>query len=222
DDFILAPENQGAGGERMYQALDAINRLWRGEPYRGCNGRGDEIEVRLFPRPCQAELPVWITILRDPASFVEAGRRGFGVLTNLIGQSLAELTVNIAAYRKAPVAAGHDAQGRVVLLLHTSLDDDAERARHDAYVPFRRYLESAAGLFPSFVAGRGSRDQITLVENERDSVIRAAYARYVESCSLIGSPATAAGTMRQLAAIGVDEVAAFVDFGAPHSALQGT
>ena len=223
DDFILAPENHAESRQRMYESLDAINRLWRGKTYRGRNGRGNEIEIKLFPRPTQRELPVWISILRDPASFVEAGRRGFGVLTNLIAQSVPELTANIAAYREARAAAGHDAAGgRVVLLLHTYLDDDAERGRREAFVPFRRYLDSAAGLFPSFLQGRGRGDEITAIEGDREALIRAAYARYVEDGSLIGSAETAAGTMRRLAAVGVDEVAAFVDFGAPQMALERT
>lgn len=222
DDFILAPENHADSRARMYDALDAIRTLWRGGPYRGRNGRGVVAEVTLFPRPCQPELPVWITVLRDPASFVEAGRRGFGVLTNLIAQSPAELAANIAAYRKARQAAGHAAPGQVVLLLHTYLDDDAARARQDASAPFRDYLESAAGLFPSFVAGRSDAERFNTSSVERDAIIRAAYARYVENCSLIGSVETAAATMQQLGAIGVDEVAAFIDFGVPQAALERT
>jgi natural product biosynthesis luciferase-like monooxygenase protein/amino acid adenylation domain-containing protein len=222
DDFILAPENHADSRTRMYEALDAIRSLWRGGTYRGRNGRGAEVEVTLFPRPCQTELPVWIAVLRDPASFVEAGRRGFGVLTNLIAQTPSELAANIAAYRQARQAAGHAADGHVAVLLHTYLDDDAARARQDASAPFRHYLESAAGLFPSFVASRGGAAPLSISTAEREAVIRAAYARYVENCALIGSVETAAATMRQLGAIGVDEVAAFVDFGMPHAALERT
>ena len=223
DDFILAPENHAERRTRMYEALDVVQTLWRGGAYRGRNGRGVEVEVTLFPRPSQPDLPVWITVLRDPASFVEAGRRGFGVLTNLIAQSPSELAANIAAYREARQAAGYAAHGgHVVLLLHTYLDDDAARARQDASVPFRHYLERAAGLFPSFVASRRGSAQIDTPPGEREAVIRAAYARYVENCSLIGSVETAAATMRQLCAIGVDEIAAFIDFGVPQAALEHT
>jgi natural product biosynthesis luciferase-like monooxygenase protein/amino acid adenylation domain-containing protein len=222
DDFILAPENHADSRARMYEALDAVRSLWRGGAYRGRNGAGAEVEITLFPRPCQPELPVWITVLRDPASFVEAGRRGFGVLTNLIAQSPAELAANIAAYRQARQVAGHATPGHVVLLLHTHLDDDAARARQDASGPFRHYLESAAGLFPSFVASGGGAARSNTSSAEREAVIRAAYARYVENCSLIGSVETAAATMRQLATAGVDEIAAFIDFGMPQAALERT
>jgi len=223
DDFILAPDNHADSRRHMYASLDTIGGLWRGESHRGRNGSGDEIEIKLFPRPTQRELPVWITVLRDPASFVESGRRGYGVLTNLIAQTIPELTANIAAYRAARAAAGHDAAGgRVVLLLHTYLDDDAGRARHDAFVPFRRYLDSAAGLFPSFVQGRGQPDEIAAVAGDREALIRAAYARYVEDSSLIGSADTAAATLRRLGDAGVDEIAAFIDFGAPQAALERT
>lgn len=49
-----------------------------------------------------------------------------------------------------------------------------------------------------------------------------AYERYVQSSALIGTPESCAPILDKLQAIGVDEIACFIDFGiAPEGVLQG-
>ena len=48
-----------------------------------------------------------------------------------------------------------------------------------------------------------------------------AYERYVQTSALIGTPASCAPILDKLQAIGVDEIACFIDFGiAPEGVLQ--
>jgi alkanesulfonate monooxygenase SsuD/methylene tetrahydromethanopterin reductase-like flavin-dependent oxidoreductase (luciferase family) len=75
----------------VWDRLEAIQRLWRGEPYAGTNGHGVAIEVPLLPRPVQRELPIWITSAGSIRTMTDAGAAGFGLLTHLLGQDYDDL-----------------------------------------------------------------------------------------------------------------------------------
>lgn len=40
-------------------AVETVRRLWRGEAVRVPDGEGRPVDVRILPRPIQAELPLW-------------------------------------------------------------------------------------------------------------------------------------------------------------------
>ena len=46
---------------RHSREIETVRRLWRGEAVAAPGGVGQEVRVRLYPRPVQPELPVWIT-----------------------------------------------------------------------------------------------------------------------------------------------------------------
>ena len=62
DDFILAPEHYASRHEHMIRQIDIVRRLWKGEKVPFKNGLGKAIEIGIYPRPVQDELPVWITV----------------------------------------------------------------------------------------------------------------------------------------------------------------
>ena len=224
NDFVLAPGSFGTHRERMFEQLRVVQALWRGEAVHLPDGSGSEIPVRLFPMPRQAELPVWITIVNNQDTYRRAGELGAGVLTNLMGQTLEELERNIEHYREALESHGHDpGRGHVTVLLHTFLDEDADRARALAREPFIRYLRSSIGLFQNMVNSLGLKvDVASLSESDRDYLLGAAYERYVESNALIGNAASVHGVIERLQRIGVAEIGCFIDFGVqPESVLGG-
>ena len=61
DDFVFAPEAYGRHRELMFEKIEEVRQLWRGESVAARGGAGNEIRVRLFPQPMQRELPIWIT-----------------------------------------------------------------------------------------------------------------------------------------------------------------
>ena len=75
----------------MEEGIELVRRLWRGEGARLRGGSGQEVEVRIQPRPVQAELPVWVTAAGAVETFRQAGRLGASVLTHLLGQSVEEV-----------------------------------------------------------------------------------------------------------------------------------
>ena len=86
----------------MTRDLEQVRALWRGEKIKRRSGSGNDVEVGVFPRPVQPELPVWITAGGDPNTFRAAGEVGANLLTHLLGQSLDDLQNKITIYRKAP------------------------------------------------------------------------------------------------------------------------
>ncbi|WP_433663909.1 MupA/Atu3671 family FMN-dependent luciferase-like monooxygenase [Nocardia sp. CA-128927] len=120
DDFVLAAADYTDREQVMLTGADKVRRLWRRESISLPNGKGEQVEIRTFPPPIQAELPMWITCSGAIGRFEQAGELGANVLTALLFQDIDELRTKIEAYRKALAAHGHDPQtGHVTLMLHT-------------------------------------------------------------------------------------------------------
>jgi iturin family lipopeptide synthetase A len=215
EDFVLAPDAYRDNREITFRNLETVRKLWRGEAVQFTGGTGTSFGARIYPMPCQAELPIWITVVKNPETYAEAGRRGYGVLTNMMGQSLEELRTNIAVYRAAREEAGLDpAGGRVAVLVHAYVTDDEEAAQRTAAKPFRDYLGTMSGLLDSLAKSFGREENFnSLSADDRDYLLDATYQRYVRSAALIGSPESCAPIVESLADCGVNELACFVDFG---------
>ncbi len=130
DDFVFAPEAYGRHRELMFEKIEEVRQLWRGESIAAHGGAGNEIRVRLFPQPMQRELPIWITVVNNPETYRRAGEIGAGILTNLMGQTIEDLERNVAIYRRALADHGHDPRrGHVTLLIHTFVGSETEEVR---------------------------------------------------------------------------------------------
>nr|WP_237277297.1 MupA/Atu3671 family FMN-dependent luciferase-like monooxygenase [Streptomyces caniscabiei] len=216
-DFALAPENFGRHRETMYEQLATVRRLWSGQPLATIAGDGEPVEIRLHPRPVQEELPLYAAVVGNPDSYRRAAAEGLGVVTNLMTQTVEQLTDNIALYRRTRAERGLDpATGRVVVLVHTYLGEDEEQARAEAYRPFVSYLRSSLTLFDQVTNSLGfDVDLEKTPEEDVEFLLGRAYERYCSSRALIGDEHTAAETVRRLVEAGADEIACFVDFGVP-------
>ena len=216
-DFALAPENFGRHREVMYEHLETVRRLWSGRPVTTTAGDGRSAEIRLHPRPVQEQLPLYVAVVGNPDSYRRAAAEGLGVVTNLMAQTVEQLADNIALYRRTRAEHGLDpATGRVVVLVHTYLGEDAERARAEAYRPFVSYLRSSLSLFDQVTNSLGfDIDLENTPEEDVEFLLGRAYDRYCASRALIGDEHTVAGTARRLREAGADELACFVDFGVP-------
>ncbi|MFJ5833581.1 amino acid adenylation domain-containing protein [Streptomyces sp. NPDC093089] len=214
-DFTLAPHHFGRHREVMYEQLRTVRQLWSGQPLATTGGDGNPVDIRLQPSPVQEQLPLYVAVLGNPDSYRRAAAEGLGVVTNLMGQTVEELAENIALYRRTRAEHGLDpAAGRVVVLVHTYLDEDAERARAEAYQPFISYLRSSLALFDQATNSLGVQvDLANSTDDDVDFLLGLAYERYCDSRALIGDEHTAAATVRRLVDAGADEIACFVDFG---------
>ncbi|MDB9432748.1 MupA/Atu3671 family FMN-dependent luciferase-like monooxygenase [Microcystis aeruginosa] len=214
-DFVLAPQFFGQHRELMFQEIETVQKLWRGEAITVPDGKGQRVEVKTYPQPMQSQLPSWITIVNNPDTYIRAGAIGANILTNLMGQSVEDLARNIALYRQSLAEHGYDpASGTVTVLLHTFVGKDLEQVREQARQPFGQYLTSSVGLLQNMVKSQGMEvDFEQLREEDRDFLLASAYKRYTETSALIGTPETCRQIIDHLQSIGVDEVACFIDFG---------
>ncbi|MFJ9622178.1 MupA/Atu3671 family FMN-dependent luciferase-like monooxygenase [Streptomyces sp. NPDC101181] len=221
-DFVLHPDRFADRRAIAFDHLEEVRRLWRGEAVRRPTGEGAEAEIRVRPRPVQEEPPFFLATSGQHASYEDAARRGLGVVTNLMSQSVDELAANIAHYRTTRAACGLDPDaGRVTVLVHTYLGDDHATARAEALEPMVRYLRSSLMMRSAATAlGRGREDVAAASEEDLDYLFRRAYDRYCDQRALIGTPDSVAPFVAALREAGVDEIAALVDFGVDRERLR--
>ena len=221
-DFIFAPDDFDDRHAVMYQGIETVRALWRGEAVRRRGPRGEEIEVRIQPRPIQPELPVWITAFASPVTFRKAGEIGAGILTHLLDQTVDEVGEKIRIYREAWRAAGHPGEGTVTLMIHTFVAEDDAAAREIVRGPFTEYLRSSFGLLKKMARTLGMEEGADLSAEDLEAVLAHAFDRYFETSGLFGAPETCRRTIDRLRALGVDEIGCLVDFGVPCDvALEG-
>jgi natural product biosynthesis luciferase-like monooxygenase protein len=228
NDFALMPENYADRKNVMVRGIETVRRLWRGDSVPARSGSGAEIQVRVLPRPVQAEPPLWVTAAGSPDTFRFAGELGANVLTNMLGQSVVDLVAKIGVYREARRAAGHPGEGHVSLMLHTFVGTDVDEVRETVREPFLAYLETSTDLikkakweFPAFARpGRersggapGTSDEVVLTEEETKILMTHAFERYFTTSGLFGTPESCLALIDRLREAGVDEIACLVDFG---------
>ncbi|MEQ9004148.1 MAG: LLM class flavin-dependent oxidoreductase, partial [Pseudomonadales bacterium] len=227
NDFVLRPENHADNKRVMYDQLEQVRALWRGETVAFPGPMGKDVEVQSLPRPVQKELPCWITTAGNPDTWRQAGELGLNVLTHLLGQSVDEVKDKIRTYREARAAAGFDpASGRVALMLHTFVGSDNDVVRELVREPMKSYLSSSMKLamdyawaFPAFKRPGGDDakpedvDLKSLSDEETDTILNFAFERYFETSGLFGDVDTCVAMLARCAEAGVDEIACLLDFG---------
>ncbi|MEJ2691909.1 MAG: LLM class flavin-dependent oxidoreductase, partial [Candidatus Thiodiazotropha sp.] len=221
-DFVFAPENFGKHRELTFERIDTLQRIWRGESVSFVDGTGKDAQITIFPKPRQAELPIWLTIVNNPETYIKAGELGVGVLTNLMGQSIDDLKRNIGLYQQALVDHGHGLGcAKVTVLVHTYIDSNAEKARSKSKEPLFNYFKSTVALFQSLVKSQGlGVDFDTLSNDDREALFEQAFERYVNSSALVGSPQDGLRLVERLKSVGVTEIACLIDFGIDYEGVM--
>ncbi len=213
-DFTLCPENFAERRALMRENMDTIRQLWRGDAVEFTGGRGNQVPVKIFPRPIQKELPMWVTAAGSPETFKIAGETGAGVLTHLLGQDLAELAKKVEIYREARRDSGHAGEGCVTIALHTFVGDDLATVKATVKEPLIRYLADSADLMKGLSqAMYPGCEMKNLTAEETRGLVEFSFNRYFDLCGLLGTPETCRKTLAQLQRIGIDEVACLIDFG---------
>ncbi|HXA84764.1 MAG TPA: LLM class flavin-dependent oxidoreductase [Candidatus Dormibacteraeota bacterium] len=241
NDFVLAPAQYPNRKEEMIRSIQKVQRLWRGEPVTLENGGGKTVDVQIFPRPVQRELPVWVTCSGNPETFELAGQLGAGVLTHLLGQTVDELRTKINLYRESLAQHGHASTGQVTLMIHTYIGESVEAVRETIRNPFCEYLRSSLSLIknqlqnasgnsaiPWRKSGRGGQSERATRQyratDDLDSheLVAHAFDRYFDTAALFGTPEKCLSTLELLQETGVNEVACLIDFGVnTDSVLRG-
>lgn len=226
-DFAIKPETFPTAKATMFEYMDTVRALWKGESRMFPAGKG-EVEVTTLPRPIQSDLPVWVTTAGNIDSYLQAADKQAGILTHLLGQTVEEVAEKVAAYRKRWKELGNPGEGHVVLMLHTLIGESNEQVEAIARGPMKEYLRSAMFLvkqaawnFPIYKKmseeeGK-SLDELfeTLSDADYDQVLDFAFERYYGSSGLFGTPDSALDMVRAVKEAGVDEIGCLIDFGMP-------
>ncbi|HWM89152.1 MAG TPA: MupA/Atu3671 family FMN-dependent luciferase-like monooxygenase [Thermoanaerobaculia bacterium] len=215
NDFIFAPRDFPERRKVMFERIDVLRRLWRGEKVAFPDGGGGEVEVEIFPKPVQPEVPIWVTCANTPDTFITTGRIGANVLTSLIGMSLDKLRERIDLYRDSLARHGHDpGQGQVAVMIHTFVGADLERVKEKVRGPFCHYLRSHTELLSSISRSlHKGFDRGTVSPEDLEELLQMEFERYFHTGSLLGTPGKCLEMVRRLREVGVDEVGCLLDFG---------
>ncbi len=213
-DFTLKPENFAERRDIMRKSMETIRKLWRGESVEFTGGRGNAVPIKIYPRPIQKELPMWITAAGSPETFKLAGEMGAGVLTHLLGQELDDLAKKIKLYRQARRDAGHEGEGCVTIALHTFVGEDLDAVKAKVKEPLIRYLADSADLMKGLSqAMYPGCEMKNLTAEETRGLVEFSFNRYFETCGMLGTPETCRKILGKLQGVGIDEVACLIDFG---------
>ncbi len=225
EDFVIKPENFTNAKTILFESLEQLRRLWKGETLVLPGPKGD-VTVSTLPRPVQKELPVWATVAGNPETFVKAAEAGAGILTHLLGQTIEELAEKLELYRSTWRQCGHPGQGHVVVMLHTLVSTSTEKAKEIARAPMKKYLASAMFLvkkaawnFPTFKAtseetGESLDEYFEAISDaDLDDLLEFAFERYFSTSGLFGSPEDCLDMISRVNQAGVDEIACLIDYG---------
>lgn len=215
NDFVLAPEHYAERHNVMYKHIEQIQHLWQGGAITLPDGNGQQKDTRIFPRPLQATLPMWVTSNGNLDTFRSAGRLGLNILTNFWGTSADELGEKINVYRQAYRQHGHpEGAGKIVLMLHTYVAPTREEAYEKTRIPLINYLRSSFGLFRQNATSNGSNPEIHgFSPQEIENMLDYSFYRYVSGSSLVGAPEDVIQVLTRFSSLGVDEIACLIDFG---------
>lgn len=215
NDFVLSPGTYDYRVHNMYEKIELIRRLWRGEKVLLENGAGVVTEVGILPAPIQRELPIWLTGQSDE-TFFNAGRLGFNILTAnfALKHSLTEFARKAQIYRSA-METHHGRRGHITLMTHTFAAETQEEVKSVAGRAMAKYLDLNIQMQQDHAIGsQDERGFRSIREREREIMIRTQVNNDCHSpLSFIGTLEHCARRAECLYENGVDEIACLIDFG---------
>ncbi|MEL7147820.1 MAG: LLM class flavin-dependent oxidoreductase [Bacteroidota bacterium] len=131
--------------EETIAYMKNLKDLWKGHSVQRKNGLGEEIEVKIFPRPIQEESPVWIPLSAGKSDFSSLGASGANLLT-ILKNDVKELKSEISLYRAAAEKEGF---GKSVVTVISNNENTVSQ-------PLRNYLKRSMNLEDSVTFGEKS------------------------------------------------------------------
>lgn len=110
---------------------------WSGKFRAPLSGEG------VYPRPQQAQLPIWLGVGGTPASFIRAGALGLPLMVAIIGGETHRFRPLVDLYREAGRQAGHPPE-KLKVGLHSLgyVADTTEQAANEAYPGYVQMIGS--------------------------------------------------------------------------------
>ena len=224
NDFVLSPGTYQNRYQDMFEKLELIRRLWRGEKISLPNGAGIATEVGILPLPVQKEIPIWLTGQSDD-TFRAAGELGLNVLTAnfALRHDLGDFERKVGLYRET-IEKHHGRRGHVTLMAHTFAAENQAEIRSIARPALARYLAVNLGMQKDHSAGKQEQQGFArLSTRESEIMIRTQVQNDLTSpLSFIGTTEHCAQQVERLQASGADEIACLIDFGIPFEEVMAS
>ena len=213
DDFMLSRAPHAERKNLMWQGIEQVHKLWQGEEVEFTDALGKKILAKTLPRPIQAKLPTWIAC-QSPSTFVEAGKKGFNILTSLLGETIEDIGPKIELYRQALADHNHNPhQGKVALMAHTFLGSNIDEVRQKIKQPFSQYLENHYSLLEALAKQIDLNIKLTdFSQDDMRSLLEFGVEGFMNGRSLIGTPTSCLPFVEKLDKAGVNEIACLIDF----------
>lgn len=220
-DFVLATQPFDRRRQLLFEGIDTLKQLWRGEAVAFSTPEKQRIEVRVYPRPLQPEVPIWITTAGNPDTWVQAGEIGANILTGLLQQSIDDVKENVIRYREARLRSGHPPDtGIVSLMLHTFIWHDQTIVRRKVRDPLLNYMVTHMDIYKQMATIMGrSQDAERFTTDDKAALAELAFERYFNYNGLFGTPESCQRTVEHLQLIGINEIACLMDFGVSHDTV---
>ncbi len=123
--------------ELLLQLRDETFVHWSGKHRAALTGQG------VYPRPLQAQLPIWLGVGGTPESFARAGLLGLPLMVAIIGGDFRRFRPLIDLYREAGQHAGHRVDTlKVGIHAFGFVGDTAQQAGDDYYPGYARMLNT--------------------------------------------------------------------------------
>ncbi len=227
DDFVFFPERYEKRDQVMLEQIEEVRSLWAGRSVTRQNGLGKAVDVKIFPKPIQKNLPVWITVSGKLETFQNAGKYGTNILTHLLWQNKEELIEKIQAYRQALRENGFNPKDfKVTVMVHTYMAETMEEVNRVVRNHLKNYIKSSIFLIEKMVSstkqaeekyrqvvGRYGSVVEEIPEDQMDELLEISVDRFINEAGLFGNVDRVLKVIRMLKGYDVDEVACLVDFG---------
>lgn len=147
-----------------------LKDLWAGKSVPRKNGVGEDIEIKIFPRPIQEESPVWIPAANDEINFETVGKSGANLLTFYSDDNMVDLKRKISLYREATLSSGFN-QGKVSIITDAFSENNLDK-------PIQTYFKRSMNLIFENLEDHNKSDQsesrsnkTVIAENEYSNLL---------------------------------------------------
>ena len=135
--------------DELFKQITNIRALWQGESTTRINGVGNSVELKIFPKPIQGQLPIWISVLEDDAVYKRAGEVGANLLIYHFGCELNSLKDKIDLYKDTLKEYGFQDK-HVTLMMPTYITENSDYKNEKPFIDYMNHLIN----FNRFVAKR--------------------------------------------------------------------
>lgn len=213
-DFVFNPPVFESRRAVTLERVEQLRTLWLGKPLTFDSPEGKPISLTTFPRPTSAAPPIWLTAASNPETWLAAARADCGVLTGLMEQNFDQLAERIALYRAERAACDLDPDaGRITLMVHTFVGEDDEHARATSKPALTEYLTHHMSLYTLSLVANRTTDVENVSEDDKAELVELGFQRYFSDAAMLGGIEKVERMARRLHSIGVNEIAALVNFG---------